>query len=472
MRAAQRIQHRTAQKQRISPRLIAAAAILQMSSEELQAHVEQEASVNPALEIAIEQTCPTCGRALANATCWLCDSTNGDRDPSPDVSDVLPLPSGQPRWDADDDPYDPLEHASAPVTLQDHVLMQAGCVVSPHDMPIAEYLIAELNDDGLIEVPPQETAEDLDVELARVLSVLSRLQRLEPPGVCACSVQESLLIQLQGLAAENGVPKLAEPILSAHWRDLANHAYRKISHALSATPEAVEEAVSFIRGNLHPYPGRLYRDPYEKQRRPRLGVLRPDVIIRRTFADYEVEVVRPFDYELRVSEAYRRLCAANSNGNGRSPQHVMAAEQYRRASWLLQNLALRGQTLREIAEVIVVCQRPFLDTESGQKMQPLTRTEVAQRIGKHASTVSRAISGKFVLLPSENLLPFEKFFASAVAPKTVVSELLANEDPSSPLTDEQICRVLRVRGFQIARRTVAKYRLALRLPSSIQRGRH
>jgi len=150
----------------------------------------------------------------------------------------------------------------------------------------------------------------------------------------------------------------------------------------------------------------------------------------------------------------------------------MAAEQYRRASWLLQNLALRGQTLREIAEVIVVCQRPFLDTESGQKMQPLTRTEVAQRIGKHASTVSRAISGKFVLLPSENLLPFEKFFASAVAPKTVVSELLANEDPSSPLTDEQICRVLRVRGFQIARRTVAKYRLALRLPSSIQRGRH
>jgi RNA polymerase sigma-54 factor len=471
MRAAQRIQHRTAQKQRISPRLIAAAAILQMSSEELQAHVEQEASVNPALEIAVEQTCPTCGRALTNGACWLCDGANGGPDLRPTAYDGLPLPSPQPGWDGDD-PYDPLEHVSAPVSLHDHVLMQARCVLSPDDMPIAEYLIAELNGDGLMEISPEEAADDLGLDLPQVLSVLSRLQRLDPPGVCACSAQQSLLIQLRGLAAENGVPELAEPILSDHWRDLANHSYRKIGHALAASPEAVEEAISFIRGNLHPYPGRLYRDPYEKQRRPRLGVLRPDVIIRRTAADYEVEVVRPFDYELRVSEAYRRLCAATSNGNGRSPQHVMAAEQYRRASWLLQNLALRGQTLREIAEIVVVCQRPFLDTESDQKMQRLTRTEVAQRIGKHASTVSRAISGKFVLLPSENLLAFEKFFAPAVAPKTVVAELLANEDPTHPLTDEEICRVLRVRGFQIARRTVAKYRLALHLPSSIQRGRH
>jgi len=133
---------------------------------------------------------------------------------------------------------------------------------------------------------------------------------------------------------------------------------------------------------------------------------------------------------------------------------------------------MREQTLREIAEQVVVVQRPFLDTESDQKMKRLTRTEVAQRIGKHISTVSRAISSKFVLLPSSNLIPFERFFSPAVAPKTVVAELLSKEDPDRPLTDEQICRILRVRGFQIARRTVAKYRLALRLPSSVQRGRH
>ncbi|MDH4209278.1 MAG: hypothetical protein OEV76_10420, partial [Anaerolineae bacterium] len=199
---------------------------------------------------------------------------------------------------------------------------------------------------------------------------------------------------------------------------------------------------------------------------------RPDVLIRRDLGDYAVEVIRPFDFDVKVSEAYRRLSLTARNGDGDSPEHRLALDQCRRATWLLHSLAMREQTLREIAEQVVVVQRPFLDTESDQKMKRLTRTEVAQRIGKHVSTVSRAISGKFVLLPSGNLVAFGKFFAAAVAPKTVVAELLSNEDPDRPLTDEQICRILRVRGFQIARRTVAKYRLALRLPSSVQRGRH
>jgi RNA polymerase sigma-54 factor len=103
-------------------------------------------------------------------------------------------------------------------------------------------------------------------------------------------------------------------------------------------------------------------------------------------------------------------------------------------------------------------------------MRRLTRTDVANAIGKHPSTVSRAVASKYVLLPSGRVMPFAKFFSPGAAPKTVIAEVLAREDPAHPLTDEQIRRILRIRGFEVARRTVAKYRLALRLPSSMQRG--
>ena len=472
MRASQQMQGRAAQRQRISPRLVAAGAVLKMSSEELQLRLEEEAELNPALEIVWDQMCPTCGRGLSNGNCWFCSLGADNGKDRTAAYDAFPIAAPRFRNDGGDNVYDPLENAQAPLTLRDHVLLQARLVLSSKDLAIAEYLVAGLNEDGLLEGSLEEAAEALGAEQSRVLRVLSHLQSLDPPGVCARSVQESVLIQFRELAAEAPVADLVEPIISGHWRDLANHAYEKIGRALRASPEAIESAVAFIRENLHPYPGRLYRAPHQSSRQSRFGVLRPDVIIRQYLADYLVEVVRPFDFELKVSEAYRRLHLLPSNGDGNSGEHRLALEQYRRATWLLQSLALREQTLRQIAEYVAVFQRPFLDTEFEHKMKRLTRTQVAEHIGKHPSTVSRAVSGKFVLVPSGTLVPFEKFFSPAVAPKTVIAELLSNEDPERPLTDEQICRILRVRGFQIARRTVAKYRLALRLPSSPQRGRH
>jgi RNA polymerase sigma-54 factor len=384
----------------------------------------------------------------------------------------MPLPPFPSARRDDDDTFNPIENAEAPVSLQDYVLVQAGLAVAERDRPIAQYLVDALNDDGLLGASVEEVAGALGIAPDRVEQVLLQLHDLDPPGVLARSVQESVLIQLRHLGEEGDVPAFAERILTSHWRDLANHAYHKISRALGAPLEEVEQTVAFIRDNLHPYPGRLHCSVQGDGHDTGPGAVRPDVSIRRSGADYEVDVIRPFDYELRVSEAYRRLCSRARNGSRDMAEHQLAVEHYRRAVWLLQSLALRDQTLREIAEHLVRHQRPFLDTELEEKMKPLTRTAVARVIGKHVSTVSRATSGKYALLPSGRVVRFERFFSGSVGPKTVVAELLERESPDRPLTDEQIRRILKVRGFSIARRTVAKYRLALRLPSSVQRGRH
>jgi len=472
LRAQQHMHQRVAQTQRVTPRMVTAGALLQMSSEELQMRMEEESTVNPALELIRDCVCPTCGREVSSGTCFFCEDSGGDGRARLDDFYATPLSSLRFPRASEDDVGDPVEDAAAPISLRDYVLQQAHLVVPADDLFIAEHLISGLNDDGLLEMSVEEASEALAVPFDRIRTVLSLLQTLEPPGICSVSVQQCVLIQLLELAAQTRVPPLAEPIISRHWLDLANHSYTKIQRALDATEEEVQAAVHFIREKLHPYPGRLYHSPYPARSESAVGRPRPDVVVRREVADYVVEVARPFDFELRVSAAYQRLAAEKRGGNGDSPEYRLALEQCRRANWLVQSIAMREETLRQISEHIVVYQRPFLDTESEGKMKPLTRTDLAARIGKHPSTVSRAVANKFVLLPSGRLVGLDRFFSPAAAPKTVIAEVLSREDPERPLTDEQICRILRVRGFTVARRTVAKYRLALRLPSSIQRGRH
>ncbi len=471
-RLQQRARPRAAQRQRVTPRMVTAGAILQMSSAELRLRIEEESAVNPALEMVWDALCPSCGRGLSGGRCWFCESNPLPPGSDPDGHVDWGLSRYRARATGGDGAYDPLEQVRAPVDLCDHVLQQARLVVAGGEYAVAEYLVANLTDDGILETSVEEAAEATGAPLAHVDRVLSQLQDLDPPGVCARTVQEGALVQLRGLAAEGAVPGLAEAVVRHHWHDLASHSYAKIARELSASEEEVEEAASFIRGRLHPYPGRLFRSPFSDRPADGAAPALPDVIIRRQLADYVVEVVSPFDCELRVSEAYRRLVAQGRNSNGDSAEHYLALEQYRRATQLLQCVNQRVQTLREITECVVNFQRPFLDTGSQEKAKRLTRTQVARQIGKHPSTVSRAVANKFILLPRREVIAFDRFFSPAAAPKTIIAEVLSREDPKRPLTDEQICQILRVRGFRIARRTAAKYRLALRLPGSAQRGRH
>ncbi len=236
-RASQVASGRPAQGQRMNPRLIAAGTLLQMTNEELQFRLEEELALNPALEAVWEQICPDCGRALVNGTCWACRSLPRLEEIAPSPLESLQFSLAFPRADDDDRSYDAIENARAPLSLQDHVLAQARLALPASDFRLAEYLVAGLSDAGLLETDPEEAAEALGVGLARVQAVLRRLQLLDPPGVCARTVQESVLIQLRQLVVDAEVPDAIETLIADHWRDLANHAYAKIGRALGISVE-------------------------------------------------------------------------------------------------------------------------------------------------------------------------------------------------------------------------------------------
>jgi len=315
---------------------------------------------------------------------------------------VAPLPSySQDRGDSE--AYDPLSRVGTHVDLRESLRMQSRLVVASEDYRVADYLVENINEKGLLEVETDEVATILGITLESVERVLAILQTLDPPGVAARSVQESLLIQLAQMKDEREINPLAETIIRNHWRDLANHAFQKIARTLDCSEEAVNESIEFIRNQLSPFPGLRFSSDWQQ---PSISVIqRPDVIIRKRGAQYQVEVTEPFDFELRLSDSYLRLRTLLAKRNLATEERI-ALDQLNRAIWLIRAVQMRLQTLKEVAECVVKLQATFLESGSKERMRPITRVQVARLVGKHGSTVGRAISHKYVLLPNNSLMPF------------------------------------------------------------------
>jgi len=463
---------RTATRQRMAAKLIAASAILQMSSTELQRKVEEELTVNPALEMADDALCPRCQTPLEGGRCRTC----GPRDPAVSVDSAPAEPTYDFPWEprrhpADDEMGDLYSRIEAPTTLRDHLRVQARTALRREDHRIADYLIANITDEGYLDCHVEDAALHAGVPLWRAERVLKAIQRLDPPGAGGRSLAECLLIQLEQVEEEGFSQPHVRRIIAEHWNDLIHHGYLKIARSLRISPEQVQEALDFMRHRLNPYPGRQFRDYRRALPSAPEKMGRPDVIIHRRLDQYLVEVPDPTEYGLRVSQSYRELCRQVFEDRARylRADWEQAQHYVERAQWFIHSIRKRRQTIREITERVVEIQRAFLDTGADERLVPLTRARVAALVGKHESTVSRATSGKLVLLPSGRMIKFQQFFAPAQAIKSVIEDLVGRESPEAPLTDDQICRALRMRGHHIARRTVAKYRLALRIPSSEQR---
>jgi RNA polymerase sigma-54 factor len=295
--------------------------------------------------------------------------------------------------------------------------------------------------------------------------VLRRLQELGPAGVGARNVQECLLLQLDRLE-RNGVsnPYIRE-IIGDYWLDLGEHRYGAIAHALGISYEEVVAARDFMRQHLRPFPLERANDgsmPLET------AFLAPDVIIRLEGEHLAVEVVESRRFYLRLNPLYQEL----SHAIAQRQQEVSNEEREHlntfvsRARLFLTNMRQRRETIRRIAEYLAERQEGFL-RNGVRHLAPLTRAEVAAVIGVHESTVSRATANKFVQIPNREIVPFSTFFTASLSVKDVIAELISNEQ--APLTDQEIVETLRQRGFDVARRTVAKYRGQLRiLPSTLR----
>lgn len=444
------------QQMRASPALIALNNMLVLSSTELQQLVQRELEENPALDQVetAEQLCPTCGRPLSGATCFFCLQEDfrlreANRD---DISGPA------------DEEFDPLMTVAAPLLLAESLARDLHIALPDEDHPIADFLVGSLSEQGYLECSVEEAAAMLGARTEDVERVLRKLQELGPAGVGARDVQECLLLQIDRLEQTGVSNPYVRVVVREHWYDLGEHRYTEIARGLGIRYEDVVAVRDFIRAHLRPFP--LEADGDTGRAAP---VVLPDVIIsideREQLA---IEVLESRQYSLRLNPLYQDLAHAVAGGQQQLSEEDRAHMQtyMARARMFLTNLRQRRETIRRITEYLLDRQEGFL-RNGVRHLEPLTRAEVAAVLGVHESTVSRATANKYVQLPNRELVPFSTFFQASLSVKDVIQELVANE--TSPLTDEQIVSVLREQGYDLARRTVAKYRAQLGiLPSHLR----
>lgn len=364
---------------------------------------------------------------------------------------------------------------SQSASLADHLEWQlrlSTCSESVGDAALA--IIGNLNEDGYLTSTLEEIAQSSEHRPEEVEEALKLVQEFDPLGIAARDVRECLLIQLRTLEPENA---LTQEIVSDYLRQVQNKQYREIARLVNRPVTLVERSIETIR-RLDPRPGQRYNN-----NQPHL--IEPDVAIVKIGNEYQVSVNEEGLPRLRLSPHYRRLLEERSAA-GADPNRVeedkkvrnYVKEKFISAIQLIKNIEQRKQTIIKVCEVIIRRQREFLD-KGIDYLRPMMIKEVAEEVGVHPSTVSRAVSSKYAHTP-QGVYELRYFFSEAVQGpsggstslinlKRLVKKMIDEEEPAKPFTDEQITQLLHEKGIDVTRRTVAKYREDLRIPSTHQR---
>lgn len=459
--------------QKIDPKLIMANSILQLTSMELQQVVEQELAENPALEVPEDDPCENCEQPRT-----LCiDCPFRKQTVSADDQDLSIYELEQPidfAADAEDGEADFISNIRAEITLHDHLISLLRAALSSSHWEIGEYIISNINDSGYLEGTVEEFAHEMGKDIDDVGDVLAVIQTFDPPGVGARDLQECLKLQLERLAEDERGNPVALAMVRDFWQEMLAGKIGRIARRLRVSAKDILAAIEFVKKQLNPYPGNSFRPPYQSDADDFSSSVRPDVIVRRSAAGYEVEIVGHDTYALNINSSYRQMYEDIKNGGAKKyskddKKHI--TEFVERADLFIRNINQRRRTLRLITKSIVEFQQGYLETTAKAFLRPLTRTRIARTISMHESTVSRATANKYVQLPSQEVVPFDFFFDGSVSVKDMIGDLISTEDKSSPLSDQQIAEILQERGLNVARRTVVKYREAQKILSSRQRRR-
>ncbi|MFQ5906144.1 MAG: RNA polymerase factor sigma-54 [bacterium] len=357
---------------------------------------------------------------------------------------------------------------AVPASLRDYLMTQVHLRGnSDEQILIGEYIVDSLDDDGYLRsVTVEEIAEALDVELESVESALALVQSLDPPGVGARNLKECLLIQLRGRGKKDGIEV---KIVNEHLNDLKNKRYQAITRSLKITEKTLQKAVDVI-SSLQPRPG---SGAWGSEVR----YVTPDVLIERAEDEYRVFLNETNIPHLRVSKSYKDVLA---NLRGRSKKEKeFVRKRLASARFLINGLDERRRTIMKVMSFIAENQRNFLEKGVSQ-LKPMTLRVVADALGIHESTVSRVIRGKYVQTP-QGVFNLKFFFSAAIRSdhsedvsarsiRARIAELIRNEDKKKTLSDKKIAEILSREGFEVARRTVGKYREEMRiLPSKMRR---
>jgi RNA polymerase sigma-54 factor len=355
---------------------------------------------------------------------------------------------------------------SSPVTLTDHLRSQLALVAMTEGVrDAAEEIIGNLDGNGYLTTTLAEIASEAGHALPDVEEALRVVHTLDPAGVGAKDVRECLLLQIESRNGKNGV---AWNIVADHLKLVESRQFKELAKILHRPIEQIQIAMQVIR-HLDPRPGLRYSGPGARQ-------VEPDVYISKDGEDYLIQLNDEDLPNLRLNPQYRRMLDRTQEPNKDVRNYVR--DRYASAIQLIKNIEQRKQTILKVCQSIVRRQPEFL--ENGiDCLRPMMIKEIAEEIGVHPSTVSRAVSSKYAHTP-QGVFELRYFFSEAVQGpggtatpllilKRRVKKMIEEEDSSHPLTDEQITELLQAEGIQVTRRTVAKYREDMRIPSTHQR---
>ena len=351
-------------------------------------------------------------------------------------------------------------------TLQQHLMGQLNqTVLNGDDRKTAELIIGNIDDNGFLQTNPQEMALNTGIAQDEFEHMLTLIQSFYPPGVGACDLRDCLLIQLR---REGKGSSLEYKMISDHMADLGKRRFPEIARRMGISVEQVQKCANNI-AQLDPRPGAIFAQA------PQNYVL-PDVTVEKINGEYQVILNGEQIPHLRISNTYKDIMSQDGNG---SEVKDYIRDKIRSGKFLIKSIHQRQQTISNIAHQIVSRQREFFDQGSAH-LKPMTMVQIADAVGVHETTVSRAISGKYMSTP-QGVFEMKYFFTpgyqtatgesmSNTSVKEAILDLVKGEEGNSPLSDKEIVEILSKRGIPIARRTVAKYRTELNiLPSNMRR---
>jgi RNA polymerase sigma-54 factor len=465
-------QMRTDMRLRMAPRMIQSMEILQLPLMALQERIDQELIENPVLVDLRESTTP---------------EAESEESPT-STTEEEPAPAEMEGLDSWDDYYaeshrmsraalseeadrkhDAMQNmASRPQSLHDYLADQLAFLDGDDaTRSLAEYIIHNLDDNGYLNLSLNEVVRDFggDATLAQAEKALAAVQKLDPPGVGARNLRECLLLQL---SPDVPMREVLQVLIAHHLDDLQQNRLPTIEKRTGIALETIKEAIEHLR-RLDPRPGARFSPENA------MYVL-PDLLVEADeHGQYQVRLQDEHTPQLAISRLYQKLLK-NKQADPAAREFIQ--KKIQSARWLIESIEQRRNTLLKVARAIIEHQKEFLD-KGPEYIEPLKMQQIADRVHVHVTTVSRAVDDKWVQTP-RGIFPLKRFFGGGTTTadgeevawdtiKQKLLEIIAKEDKQAPLSDEEIVEELGKHGFPVARRTVTKYRKALRIPSSRQR---
>ena len=493
----QGLQLKFSQQLTMTPQLQQAIKLLQLSTLELSQEITEQLYSNPLLEEITEDQDAENQIKKTNNEKTLTETSNLTAEELEEPSkntEPLSQETDQNDWDSDFDNYSVQTQDIARInnndgnirgeinleqvhqvtqSLKDHLLWQLNLTnLNARDLSIAEMLTYSLDDNGLLTQNLSEIFEELDENNneyeSEILTVLTRLQQFDPPGVYARDLKECLLIQLNQLSQDTPFLKQAKILVLQFLEDIGKLNTDKLLKKTQLSLDELRGAISLVR-SMNPYPGEFLQENDTEY-------ITPDAYVIKTSDKWRAIINDDHNPRLRINETYKNLIRQSDN----SKENQYLKDSLTEAKWFIKSLESRNETLLKVVNCIIELQEDFFE-HGPVSMKPMILSDISEKLDLHESTISRVTTSKYLATP-RGIYELKYFFSSHVATATggecsstavsaILKELINAEVPHKPLSDNKLTELLKEQGINIARRTVAKYREGLGIPSSSDRKR-